>query len=76
MKRTTSTGAPDGDPSLLAYFLRTDRVYGVKQMEAVLASRTGQFHYRYILSDVAALIPNPDPDVDRLAIAHLRRPRP
>lgn len=67
---------PDGDPNLLAYFLRTDRVYGVKQIETALASRTGQFHYRYILSDVAALIPSPDPDVERLAIAHLHDPDP
>ena len=59
----------DGKSNLLAYFLRTDHAYGVKQLDKALASRTGSFHYRYILSGVAALAPGPD--VERLAIAHL-----
>lgn len=66
----------DGKSNLLAYFLRTDHAYGVRQMERTLASRTGSFHYRYILSGVAALIPGPDPDMERLAVAHLHDPDP
>lgn len=66
----------DGKSNLLAYFLRTDHAYGVTQLERTLASRTGTFHYRDILSEVAALIPGPDPDVERLAIAHLHDPDP
>ncbi len=64
----------DGDSKLLAYFLRTDRSYGVKQLGKVLASRTGSFRYRDILSSVAALAPGPD--VERLAIAYLYDPDP
>ena len=64
----------DIESDLLAYFLRTDHNYGVRQLDKALASRTGQFHYRYILGGLAALIPGPDPDVERLAIAHLRDP--
>jgi hypothetical protein len=48
----------------------------VSGKERTLASRTGSFHYRYILSGVAALIPGPDPDVERLAISHLHDPDP
>ena len=66
----------DGKSNLLAYFLRTDHAYGVKRMEATLASRVGTFHYRNILSGVAALVPVPDPDVERLAVAHLDDPDP
>ena len=62
----------DGKSNLLAYFLRTDYAYGVKQMETTLASRTGSFHYRYILSGVAALAPGPD--VEKLAASPLHDP--
>ncbi len=66
----------DGKSNLLAYFLRTDHAYGVKRMETALASRTESFHYRYILSGVAALVPGLDPDVERLAVLHLHDPDP
>jgi len=58
--------------NLLAYFLRTDHAYGLKQMQRVLATRKKAACYRFVLSDIAALAPGPD--VERLAVAHLHDP--
>ena len=66
----------DIQSDLLAYFLRTDHAYGVKELGKALAARTGSLHYRYILSGVAALLPGPDPDLERLASGHLHDPDP
>jgi HPt (histidine-containing phosphotransfer) domain-containing protein len=62
----------DIQSSLLAYFLRTDRAYGVMQLEKALASRKDTGCYRSVLSDVAAL--QASPDIERLAVAHLNDP--
>ncbi len=66
----------DTQSSLLAYFLRMDHDYGLEQMRDALASRKKSGWYKSVLSDVAALLPSPDPDIDRLAIAHLDDPDP
>ena len=59
---------------LAAYFLRTDRPYGVKEVEKALAERQGSGWYRSALSDVAALYSCPE--LEHLAIAHLHDPDP
>lgn len=58
--------------NLIAYFLRTDHAYGLKQMRKVLATRKKTGCYRFVLGEVAALAPGPD--VERLAVAHLHDP--
>lgn len=60
------------ESNLLAYFLRTDHAYGLKQMRKVLASRKDTGCCRFVLSNVTALAPGPD--VERLAVAHLHDP--
>ena len=62
----------DVQANLLAYFLRTDHAYGLKQMKAALASRKATGCYRSVLSDVAALAAGPD--VERLAVSSLHDP--
>jgi len=64
--------ACDIQSSLLAYFLRTDRTYGVMQLEKALAARKDTGCYRSALSDVAAL--QAGPDMERFAVAHLNDP--
>lgn len=62
----------DAQFSLLAYFLRMDRVYGIKQMQKALTWRKDIGWYRYALSRVTALAPGSD--MERLAIAYLHDP--
>jgi len=64
--------ACDIQTNLLAYFLRTDRTYGVMQLKKALAAHKDTGCYRSVLSDVAAL--QAGPDVERLAVLHLNDP--
>ncbi len=64
--------ACDFQANLLAYFLRTDPVFGAAQMRKALATRKDTGCYRFVLSDVAAL--QTGPDLEHLAVRHLHDP--